>query len=470
MSYSTSGLVEVVLNNDSATTNPTVSSDSTQGYSVQSRWTNVSTDAEFVCVDASAGAAAWLSTTETGTVTNYGVGEWRFDTDVTDTDPGAGDWKLNNADETLATFLYIDDLTISGRDASNIIQVLGNGNYLVIQRTEDSSEALSFQVTGAPTDGTGYWKIPISHDSSDTGGWTGGSAKKYSFLLVGGGGGGAGDVTSDGTTAQDAVLITERADHVNIPAAGFGELWVRNDAVQTFIFTDDAGTDFVLPRVSAGITADGILTAGPGTDGVYTPESSLRYTSGRLRISSATSVIEIGDRAAAPTNVANTGSIWVRDDAPTTPMFTDSTGGDHRLNIPVPTVLATNELIGIDQTEIVIGGGYIDGSTGGTFSWEALAEQIDGGGGVLLLTSEIRLYDMGPDGTPAAGTLRSSLEFPTDDALDRVTLTLTASGSPGTDTDTIFNTARMYEVRAYLDSTGGNVDSLRILSVKFVES
>lgn len=45
------------------TTDPTVNDDSSEGYSVGSRWINTASDTEFVCVDASVGAAVWVRTT-----------------------------------------------------------------------------------------------------------------------------------------------------------------------------------------------------------------------------------------------------------------------------------------------------------------------------------------------------------------------------------------------------------------------
>ena len=49
----------LVLNNFSATTIPSVTDDSSAGYSVGSVWINVSTDKAYTCVDATAGAAVW---------------------------------------------------------------------------------------------------------------------------------------------------------------------------------------------------------------------------------------------------------------------------------------------------------------------------------------------------------------------------------------------------------------------------
>ncbi|MCC6953638.1 MAG: hypothetical protein IT290_05935, partial [Deltaproteobacteria bacterium] len=53
------------LNNFAATTDPGATNDSSQGYSVGSRWLNTSSNEEFICVVSSAAAAVWRSTTNT---------------------------------------------------------------------------------------------------------------------------------------------------------------------------------------------------------------------------------------------------------------------------------------------------------------------------------------------------------------------------------------------------------------------
>jgi hypothetical protein len=145
-------------------------------------------------------------------------------------------------------------------------------------------------------------------------------------------------------------------------------------------------------------------------------------------------------------------------------VWKETTGGGGGKDIS----LATNEGISIDATEVVIGGAYIDGGTGGTYSWEIMGI-YNGNGGTGNQDLEIRLYERGSDGSPSAGTLRSVLEITALDTLDRVSLTLTASATPGVDTDTIQDAARFYEVRAYLDA-GGNVDTGFVHSVRFIES
>lgn len=134
--------------------------------------------------------------------------------------------------------------------------------------------------------------------------------------------------------------------------------------------------------------------------------------------------------------------------------------------------LAPFSVVSGDGTEVVIGGGYIDGSTGGTYSWNVTATYNDGGGAGNQ-DLYIYLYDMGPDGTPTSGTLRSTLLIDTSvvglDTMDYVNQALTAAASPGTDADEIQNAARMYEVRAKVDATG-SLDSGTILYVEFVEA
>jgi hypothetical protein len=55
--------VENLKVNLTATTNPGATNDSSQGYAVGSRWTNVTSQHEFVCLSATAGTAVWKLTT-----------------------------------------------------------------------------------------------------------------------------------------------------------------------------------------------------------------------------------------------------------------------------------------------------------------------------------------------------------------------------------------------------------------------
>lgn len=63
-------------------------------------------------------------------------------------------------------------------------------------------------------------------------------------------------INDSGTIETSAgIYFTERADHVETPAATKGELWVKNTVPNTLIFTDDAGTDIDLTATGSGIAS-----------------------------------------------------------------------------------------------------------------------------------------------------------------------------------------------------------------------
>ena len=63
---STTATSSGIQNNFTATVDPTATDDSAAGYETGSRWINTTSDAAFVCVDDTATAAVWTSTTSTG--------------------------------------------------------------------------------------------------------------------------------------------------------------------------------------------------------------------------------------------------------------------------------------------------------------------------------------------------------------------------------------------------------------------
>ena len=57
-------LGNVKLSNFSSTGAPSTGDDTLDGYAVGSRWINMATDKEYVCLDSSSGAAVWIETTQ----------------------------------------------------------------------------------------------------------------------------------------------------------------------------------------------------------------------------------------------------------------------------------------------------------------------------------------------------------------------------------------------------------------------
>jgi hypothetical protein len=153
---------------------------------------------------------------------------------------------------------------------------------------------------------------------------------------------GSGGVTSDGTTAQDAVLLTERADHVNTPVATTAEIWLSNDTAQELRFTNDGGTDYNIAfHPTASVVNQVAIIAATGTArlGSY---SAFKYVAagGYLEMGSSLSYLKMKEHSSAPTGIAGYGEYWVRNDAPTIAMFTDDTDVDHRLSPSVGNTVA----------------------------------------------------------------------------------------------------------------------------------
>lgn len=64
------------------------------------------------------------------------------------------------------------------------------------------------------------------------------------------------------------LVFTEAADHSSTPGAGYGYLWVRNDAPTVLVFTDDTGADTVLGSGGSGET-NTASSQGSGTSVYY---------------------------------------------------------------------------------------------------------------------------------------------------------------------------------------------------------
>ena len=101
---------------------------------------------------------------------------FQYSTTTTDSDPGAGFLRLNNATISSATIAYVDDLEFNGTDVSAWVQsfddVTGNDTNrgrIRISKANTLDTWMVFKVTGAVTDATGYTKIGLVYiDSAGT--------------------------------------------------------------------------------------------------------------------------------------------------------------------------------------------------------------------------------------------------------------------------------------------------------------
>lgn len=98
---------------------------------------------------------------------------YTYSSTTTDSDPGAGTMRLNNATASSATFAYFDNTDLSGGTVTTWLDGLDDSTqsnhkgYLRIQKASDPTIYVEYVVTGAIVDGTGYRKVPISNIASN---------------------------------------------------------------------------------------------------------------------------------------------------------------------------------------------------------------------------------------------------------------------------------------------------------------
>ena len=88
---------------------------------------------------------------------------WAFSTNTTDSDPGTGNFKLNNATQGSATNIWIDNVNAAGADVGTELLKFRTGDLLLIQQASDSTRHHVFRIGSAtPVDKGGYVQLLVS--------------------------------------------------------------------------------------------------------------------------------------------------------------------------------------------------------------------------------------------------------------------------------------------------------------------
>jgi hypothetical protein len=157
---------------------------------------------------------------------------YNFSTTTTDSDPGAGNLRLNNASAASATAAYLDNVDSDGATATGLIDTWddsssANKGRLTIRSANTPTTYATFAVTGSVVDGTGYRKLTLSYLAGN-GSLSNGAAIGVVFERTGDGGGVSGLGSTDnallradgtgGATAQGSAVIVD--DSGNITSFG----------------------------------------------------------------------------------------------------------------------------------------------------------------------------------------------------------------------------------------------------------
>lgn len=137
---------------------------------------------------------------------------YTFSTTTTDSDPGSGVLRLNNATQNTATEIYIDDEEANAADVSAFIQLLSGGNNpssvlgtITLRKEFNPESFLQFKVTGV-TNAAGYTKLTIINTSSSTASPFSNSDSVFLDINLSGDKGDPGDVTGPASSTDNAIV------------------------------------------------------------------------------------------------------------------------------------------------------------------------------------------------------------------------------------------------------------------------
>ena len=87
---------------------------------------------------------------------------WIYQSATAASDPGGANFRLNNANITLATAIYIDDIAYSNADLSALWPRLKNGNLIYLEDKATGAASALYEITSV-TDNTGWWTIAVTY-------------------------------------------------------------------------------------------------------------------------------------------------------------------------------------------------------------------------------------------------------------------------------------------------------------------
>jgi hypothetical protein len=163
--------------------------------------------------------------------------KFTYSTTTTDSDPGAGIFRFNNATFASITSIFVNNVDFNGVTITTLLDSWDdsanatNKGTLRFQKVGDPTVFREFTINGAITDGTGYRKIPVTPSVSN-GTWTNGNNFVVLFTRTG----------DDGTDGYDPGFrfafstTTTDAD----PGAGTVRFDNANAALATYAYIDNA--------------------------------------------------------------------------------------------------------------------------------------------------------------------------------------------------------------------------------------
>jgi hypothetical protein len=160
--------------------------------------------------------------------------QYTFSTTTTDSDPGSGNVRLNNATQNAATEIYIDDEDSDGTNVSGVIALLAGGNnpssvlgYVTIRKEFAPENFITMKITTL-TSASGYTKLVGTVEASSSATPFSDTDNLYFSIDVSGDKGdpGAGDLSGPGSSTDNALVRFDGAGGSAVQNSG----WILSDA------------------------------------------------------------------------------------------------------------------------------------------------------------------------------------------------------------------------------------------------
>jgi hypothetical protein len=158
--------------------------------------------------------------------------QYAFSTTTTDSDPGSGNVRLNNATQNAATEIYIDDEDSDGTDVSGVIALLSGGNnpssvlgYVTIRKEFAPENFITMKITSL-TSASGYTKLVGTVEASSGATPFSDTDNLYFSIDVSGDKGDPGDISGPGSSTDNALVRWDGTSGAIIQDSG----WTLDDS------------------------------------------------------------------------------------------------------------------------------------------------------------------------------------------------------------------------------------------------
>lgn len=208
-----------------------------------------------------------------------GTGEWVYNNTTTEP-PAANQIRFDNADPSLATQMWLRELSADSIDVSLWLALIADGDRIVVVDKDDATRYEVYEVSGTPTDDGLYWDLAVTNIATGANPLVSGQRVRVTVLFGGGGAAPGGSGESLIVSVNQVAHPFAVGDVVRVADAGTSYTKAQADSVANAevagIVTEDTDADNFMLTVGGlvegltGLTAGAVHWLDPDTAGELT--------------------------------------------------------------------------------------------------------------------------------------------------------------------------------------------------------